>query len=92
MRKLVELSTQDAGTLKEITEVSGGLAYFPYDAAELEGVATLLAQVIQNQYVLVFSATSTVTGSRNIRVTVTSAAEPTARIRILNSPPRVASH
>lgn len=73
--------------LKEIAEASGGLAYYPNDTAELGRLSPLVAQVIQNQYVLGFSASNSVTGSRNIRVTVTTAAEPTARIRILNSPP-----
>jgi Ca-activated chloride channel family protein len=41
--------------MEEISEASGGLAFFPKDANEVEGIATRIAHDIRNQYVLTYT-------------------------------------
>jgi hypothetical protein len=59
--------------LKEATKVSGGAAYFPRSAEEVELLATQIAHDIRNQYVIEFPVPpGTKPGSHTIRVTAQS--------------------
>lgn len=45
--------------MEEISEASGGIAFFPKEVNEVEGIATRVAHDIRNQYVLTYNPTNT---------------------------------
>ncbi len=59
--------------LKELTEQTGGVAYFPQNVEQIESVAVDLAHQIRNQYTIAYAPLNqALDGSyRAIRVTVT---------------------
>jgi VWFA-related protein len=70
-------------SLAAITEASGGAAYFPADAGEVDELAPRLAHEIRNQYTLAYTpADASLDGSyRQIKVTVEGSYAPVARTR-----------
>jgi VWFA-related protein len=69
--------------LVAISEASGGLAYFPKEAAEVNPLALQVAHEIRNQYIIAYTPSNAVLdGSyRQIRVTVDGPNRPVARTR-----------
>jgi Ca-activated chloride channel homolog len=69
--------------LKTLTENSGGVDYYPKDAAEVDKIVPQIARDIRNQYVLGYLPTNTVMdGSfRKISVVVNGYGHPTVRTR-----------
>jgi Ca-activated chloride channel homolog len=69
--------------LKTLTENSGGVDYYPKDAAEVDKIVPQIARDIRNQYVLGYLPTNTVMdGSfRKISVAVSGYGHPTVRTR-----------
>jgi Ca-activated chloride channel homolog len=69
--------------LKELSEVSGGLDYYPKDLAEVERVTPQIAHEIRNQYLLAYSPTNAaLDGSfRKIEVKVKGYGNPMVRTR-----------
>lgn len=62
--------------LTEIAKETGGLAYFPKSAAELQEVASRILQTLRSQYVIGFQPTEVSTKSRYHALTVTVADAP----------------
>ena len=69
--------------LDNITKESGGLAFYPRDASEVDKIALQVAQDIRNQYTIAYSPTiQALDGSfRQIKVTVNGASRATVRTR-----------
>jgi Ca-activated chloride channel family protein len=69
--------------LDAITSATGGQAYYPKDASEVDSIADQVAREIRSQYVLAYSPTNPeLDGSyRQIKVTVKAPGNPTARTR-----------
>jgi VWFA-related protein len=69
--------------LKDVTERTGGVAYFPESVDQIESVATDLARQIRNQYTIAYMPTSqALDGSyRSIRVTAKGAEHYTVKTR-----------
>ena len=69
--------------LDEITHESGGLAFYPKDATEVDKITLEVAHEIRNQYTIAYSPTiQALDGSfRQIKVTVNSPGRPTVRTR-----------
>jgi VWFA-related protein len=69
--------------LDAIVTATGGQAYYPKDASEVDSIADQVARDIRSQYVLAYSPTNPeLDGSyRQIKVTVKGPGNPTARTR-----------
>jgi len=69
--------------LRELTEASGGLAYYPKELAEVDDIALRVAQEIRNQYIIAYTSTNPALDNtfRQIRVTVKGPGSPTVRTR-----------
>lgn len=69
--------------LDAIVSATGGQAYYPKDASEVDSIAEQVAREIRSQYVLAYSPTNPeLDGSyRQIKVTVKAPGNPTARTR-----------
>ena len=69
--------------LSALTRASGGLAYYPKQAAEVDALAVKVAHEIRNQYILAYSpAEQTLDGSyRRIQVLAKGPNRPLVRTR-----------
>jgi VWFA-related protein len=68
--------------LREVAKVSGGAAYFPRSAQEVELLATQVANDIRNQYVIEFPVPGgTRPGGHNLRVTAQSSTRGKLNVR-----------
>lgn len=69
--------------LKEITEATGGLVYYPKEVGDVQQMALQIAQEIRNQYLIAYSpAIQNLDGSyRQIKVTVDAPGKPVVRTR-----------
>jgi Ca-activated chloride channel family protein len=69
--------------LKGIAQATGGLAYFPKDVAEVDKIASEVAQEIRNQYVIAYTPSNDkLDGTyRRIQVNVKASGRPTVRTR-----------
>jgi VWFA-related protein len=69
--------------LNALAQASGGQAYFPKDASDVEALAAQVAHEIRNQYIITYSpANQTLDGSyRRIQVNAKGSARPTVRTR-----------
>jgi VWFA-related protein len=69
--------------IQEITKATGGLCFFPEDAAQVEKLAVQVAHDIRNQYTIGYSPTNTALDGtfRSVRVVATGANKPMVRTR-----------
>jgi VWFA-related protein len=69
--------------LNELTAATGGLAFYPKDVSEVQGLATEIAADIRNQYTIAYSpSVQALDGSyRQIKVTVDAPGKPAVRTR-----------
>ena len=69
--------------LRELTEASGGLAYYPKMLTEVDKIALQVAHEIRNQYIIAYSPNNqSLDGTfRQIKVTVNGPGHPTVRTR-----------
>lgn len=69
--------------LDTLTTATGGLAYYPKEATEVEKIALQVAHEIRNQYILAYTPkVQTLDGSfRQVKVAVTGPNRPVARTR-----------
>jgi VWFA-related protein len=69
--------------LNLLTENSGGVAYYPRDAAEVEKITPVIAHELRNQYVLAYVSTnSAIDGTfRKVKITVSAKGSPVVRTR-----------
>jgi Ca-activated chloride channel family protein len=69
--------------LNLLTENSGGMAYYPRDAAEVEKITPVIAHELRNQYVLAYVSTnSAIDGTfRKVKITVSAKGSPVVRTR-----------
>jgi Ca-activated chloride channel homolog len=69
--------------LRQLSQTTGGLAYFPKDVSEVDSIANRVAQEIRNQYVLAYTpSNSALDGTyRRIQVNVKARGGPTVRTR-----------
>jgi VWFA-related protein len=69
--------------LKELTEASGGLAYYPKELAEVDDIALRVAHEIRNQYIIAYTPTNPALDGtfRQIHVTVKGPGTPSVRTR-----------
>lgn len=69
--------------LEALADATGGEAFFPKDASEVDRIAHQVARDIRNQYTIVYTPTNTAMDStyRQIKVTVNAPGRPVARTR-----------
>ncbi|MGH8335499.1 MAG: VWA domain-containing protein, partial [Gammaproteobacteria bacterium] len=69
--------------LDDLTQATGGVAYYPKELAEVNQLCLQVAHEIRNQYILAYSPTvQALDGSyRQIKVTVNAPGHPTVRTR-----------
>jgi VWFA-related protein len=68
--------------LKELTSATGGMAFYPKDVAEVNGLALEIAGDIRGQYTLAYTPPSPDDGTyRQIKVEVDAPGHPTVRTR-----------
>ncbi len=69
--------------LKQLTDATGGLVYYPKELAEVEPLALRVAQEIRNQYIIAYTpAIQELDGSfRQIKVSVNGPGRPQVRTR-----------
>jgi VWFA-related protein len=68
--------------LNELTNTTGGLAFYPKDVSEVQSLAEEIARDIRSQYTIAYTPTSPDDGSyRQIKVTVDGPGKPTVRTR-----------
>ncbi len=69
--------------LNQLTENSGGVAYYPKDVAEIDKITPVIAHELRNQYVLAYVSTnSAMDGTfRKVKITVNAKGSPVVRTR-----------
>jgi VWFA-related protein len=69
--------------LNELTELTGGVVFYPKDVSEVERIAHQVAHDLRNQYTIAYTPTNTALDGtfRPVKVTVKAAGNPIARTR-----------
>jgi VWFA-related protein len=69
--------------LRQLTEATGGWAYFPKELADVERIAQEVAHDIRNQYTIAYSPSNTALDGtfRSIKIVVNAPGHPTVRTR-----------
>ena len=69
--------------VKELTEASGGIAYYPKEMEEVGGLAMRVAEEIRNQYIIAYTpkVQELDNSYRQIKVTASGRGRPTVRTR-----------
>jgi Ca-activated chloride channel family protein len=84
---LSEEDSHDAREAKHalnlLTENSGGVAYYPRDAAEVDKITPVIAHELRNQYVLAYVSTNEALDGtfRKVKITVNAKGSPVVRTR-----------
>ena len=69
--------------LNELTELTGGVVFYPKDVSEVERIAHQVAHDLRNQYTIAYTPTNTALDGtfRTVKVTVKAPGNPIARTR-----------